>query len=1228
MGRARIHKLFVLVLCCLSNTDCLPDLEYIYNQYAATCGFQFCNGTSLSLPYYDRDLTDMYSVCPTCSCDRCRLNENCCPDLALPKYKEICKNDVIYHPKNLLSKYYYSMIETCPNGTDKKLIQLCEADTKLASDLSLVPVISVTNTTYRNIHCALCHNETNTESWTVDINCIEFADFNFLSSFEEITDMVIEKKCTVRYVQKNVHYKAQECQPISEELIGRCNITGTWQNYDYDIDWACNSFQLPFDIYKSVFCLICNPPRKSNSTVISSCIESDERLFKSKALDEACMVYNTTGVTIPFKNAFCYLCNRQNDLYQYADIKGDVSFMFDKNNEQIIYKIVNADFNPDFLGNYLTRYINRSGIHLNAGEKLASSLLYYDNDRQVNMSSLMSLYSQSYGPELCGIYNFNREHLIGNRSLQCSCFANCSLNRDCCIDYELEQHLECSGGNVISSMCRYADQGMNAYCYERGELMYDLPVSKSGSKSHFGNIFCAMCADDSLNMQPFNVMTVARFFQPWDIEINCLATNSLPTYFQFFVTSILEVAHQRNCGVRYNPNQRNRVFCDDTEKTIKSCNISGTWPRFDEDVAWACEKLNTTYLKSYRGYKNIFCTLCNPDLGFQTSTSTTPTEATTPSHRENIACTSCSYAGGVATTFRTLFLIPTDTEVTITECKYGQVLDKLNNKCRNVTCSPGYVLGNASCTPLLLITNQLGYILPMRIECITNLVAHNKILEDIEKEIEEFIKNYLTVEKDLDVVSSNMVTNISCDTNETAGVEILANVEFFIEESVFRKDIETKLIHLSEEMVNISKDDFHISLNVSLDQRARNTKAMINNAAQFTGMCYLSKPDLKQRRSHKFFTFSHVSKLLLCQQVDLKKEEIIIDSTASSFIMLKSTNIKIQQGMFKLTASGGARICVDTMKLLRKPEVGINYIVNTVTAIASVISMICLFLTFVTYCIFPNLRSIPGKNNMSLVFSFFFLQAVFTFGARKTDHDVFCKVFGIILHFFLLSSFACLSVCTFHMFRAFSTINTTHDAHHEKRTMLLYILYSYCTPVFIIVINITVTLSQYNDTGYGKRETICFLKNANSVIVCLIVPVAVICGCNIIFFLMTMRKISMTPKMERSSTNKATRHNSVIYIKLFSLTGITWVLQIIDGFLPMTHLSIIISLFNALQGVYIFLSYICNSRVANMYRNLFMRYTEDHDSNATKNTNISTFATEKHLKYLPNSGSASENTVL
>jgi hypothetical protein len=58
-----------------------------------------------------------------------------------------------------------------------------------------------------------------------------------------------------------------------------------------------------------------------------------------------------------------------------------------------------------------------------------------------------------------------------------------------------------------------------------------------------------------------------------------------------------------------------------------------------------------------------------------------------------------------------------------------------------------------------------------------------------------------------------------------------------------------------------------------------------------------------------------------------------------------------------------------------------------------------------------------------------------------------------------------------------------------------------------------------------------------------------------------------------------------VYVKLFTITGISWIFQIIDAFIPMSAFSKIVSLLNALQGVFIFISYICNKRVLGLYRN-------------------------------------------
>jgi hypothetical protein len=86
---------------------------------------------------------------------------------------------------------------------------------------------------------------------------------------------------------------------MRNDLIDECNVTGTWSTYDYDIDWACNGFQLPFEIYKNVFCFICNPPLTDQDIITSTCNQTGDWLQKTDAIENACFMYNESSATLP-----------------------------------------------------------------------------------------------------------------------------------------------------------------------------------------------------------------------------------------------------------------------------------------------------------------------------------------------------------------------------------------------------------------------------------------------------------------------------------------------------------------------------------------------------------------------------------------------------------------------------------------------------------------------------------------------------------------------------------------------------------------------------------------------------------------------------------------------------------------------------------------------------------------------------------------------------------------
>lgn len=128
----------------------------------------------------------------------------------------------------------------------------------------------------------------------------------------------------------------------------------------------------------------------------------------------------------------------------------------------------------------------------------------------------------------------------------------------------------------------------------------------------------------------------------------------------------------------------------------------------------------------------------------------------------------------------------------------------------------------------------------------------------------------------------------------------------------------------------------------------------------------------------------------------------------------------------------------------------------------------------------------------------------------------------------------------------------------------------------IIALNIVISwlVLGNGDVGYGNR--MCFIDNPYSRLASFIIPLGVMCICSLSFFVKTINSIRNVPKVPG---NQSVRNEFVIFFRLFTITGITWVLQIIDGFLPFSTFSYISSIINSLQGIAIFVAFFLNKRV-------------------------------------------------
>ncbi|XP_076109545.1 uncharacterized protein LOC143078572 [Mytilus galloprovincialis] len=147
-------------------------------------------------------------------------------------------------------------------------------------------------------------------------------------------------------------------------------------------------------------------------------------------------------------------------------------------------------------------------------------------------------------------------------------------------------------------------------------------------------------------------------------------------------------------------------------------------------------------------------------------------------------------------------------------------------------------------------------------------------------------------------------------------------------------------------------------------------------------------------------------------------------------------------------SSGKARICLETFRytfIVTQKTTSDHDVKEIIQVIFTCTSLVCLVVTFITYCIFPSLRTLSGKNNI-----------VFT---SKT------------------------------------VLSTS-----ENKRLITYIVYSYGIPLVIVLSNIVFTyiFSEQISIGYG--DELCFLNHDVSFIYTLVVPISIVCCTNLFFF--------------------------------------------------------------------------------------------------------------------------------
>ncbi|KAI8794858.1 adhesion G protein-coupled receptor E3 [Biomphalaria glabrata] len=738
----------------------------------------------------------------------------------------------------------------------------------------------------------------------------------------------------------------------------------------------------------------------------------------------------------------------------------------------------------------------------------------------------------------------------------------------------------------------YEDDGETVRLCENDDLEvnFDLKefVRAADVESHvvYRNFYCAKCN---------SVSQIVQF----SLSLDCL--DYMKVYMAKSPADMIRLASDSNSGCRVEqviPQGLKLVPCGSlffSSNVIDNCTWSNTSALFDEEITQACHEVNgSVHLAlspfTYTVYKNLFCSICHtdsyPGYGRGCNLSEGPV---------------IDLKGRSPLPFTLLlrFVDRTPDDFTSPVCQNNE-WSSPEGKCLLLNCEAGKVLIDRTCVSIVPEISGLSYqlhlgLLPTELSAdvdvseSTNNQTVNQITAIVQK-----IDDVIAYDVELAVVMytlSNVMTDSSGMTLYWLTLNITASP--LVKRDIFEANIMDRIVLPN---LNTSLGDGDITLYPVLIQSSYFDKDIVCLHENY--VCQDLEVKSARPRNHSSSEAVTFSSLLTCAYVVFENKQYTIKSNGLyhplNVTIVLDLNVFIVRffgiqdlNMLKIRMDGSLCVCKELLDEKVKDYVKSNRPLKELLEIATLASlcasMACLLLMFMTYALFSELRTNAGVHNMVLAGSLMLAQAFILISSHMSPPGVLCYVVGIFTHFLWLFKFTSTSMCCVHMFHVF-TAKTRHGGRLKCSLVARSLLFTVLLPAAIILAVILYHLitTEMQEIGYGK--SFCYLDSATFVAIAVAGPALLISVVNLVFFILTVVAIKRVYSLQASASINRDHHtNLYVYAKLSTMTGTFWTLSIIAENLDVDFLRLIPIFINGLQGVFLFISYICNKRVLRLY---------------------------------------------
>ena len=256
-----------------------------------------------------------------------------------------------------------------------------------------------------------------------------------------------------------------------------------------------------------------------------------------------------------------------------------------------------------------------------------------------------------------------------------------------------------------------------------------------------------------------------------------------------------------------------------------------------------------------------------------------------------------------------------------------------------------------------------------------------------------------------------------------------------------------------------------------------------------------------------------------------------------------------------------------------------SYAMKITSRVALSLSVVCLLVRVLLQPVASAFSTFPSKLEFLLCLTLCVSFLLFLLAPQTVDTPSLCYAVAALIHWGFLATFFCMMAVALHMFRTFRP-SAIQQPTSSRKSLLFYVTLAWLPPSVIVAISITLDFlpfPPYFQPQYGPPS--CWIGGKFAHVVYFGIPLAVVLLINIGLFIRTTVNLHRAFSVSASVHARSKSYELKLNVIFAVLIGGTWVVAFIASAVNHEIMWYVFIVLCGLQGVFVFVSTVCNKQV-------------------------------------------------